>query len=214
MARWLGRLAYRAAWDLQHLVHSQVAAGARPDTILMVEHDPVITMGRAGDGSHLLVGHDRLVELGVDYCEVERAGDVTYHGPGQAVVYPIVKLTGDLTPLGFLEELQGAVVDYLAGLGMEGRPNPGYAGVFVGEGKICAFGIAVHRRTTFHGLALNVNPDLSHFTLIHPCGTSGAKVTSLAHLGLTVGLEHAARGVSMALARRLRRELIGAAERT
>lgn len=214
VTRWLGRQAYRAAWDLQRLVHSQVAAGALPDTLLLVEHDPVITLGKSGDGTHLLVGRERLAALGVDYFEVERAGDVTYHGPGQAVVYPIVKLTGGLTPLGFLEELQGAVIDYLAELDLEARPNPGYAGVFVGEDKICAFGIAVRRRTTFHGLALNVKGDLSNFGLIDPCGISGAKVTSLERLGVPADLAGAARGVSMALARRLGRDLLPASEGT
>lgn len=188
-------------------MHAGVAAGERPDTLLLVEHDPVVTLGRSGDGSHLLVARERLAELGVDYFEVERAGDVTYHGPGQAVVYPIVRLRDGLTPVRFLGELQGAVIDYLAGLGLAARANPGYAGVYAGDEKICAFGIAVRKRTTFHGLALNVHPDLAHFSLIDPCGMAGVRVTSLARRGVPADVEAAARGVSMELARRLGREV-------
>ena len=189
----LGRLGYAEAYDLQERLNAEVLArrksGAEPaGELLLVEHDPVITVSRRpGAAGHVLKSEDRLREHGVSLAQTNRGGDVTYHGPGQLVAYPIF----DLKRLGvgihdhvcLLEE---SVIDILASFGVEGHRDPEATGVWVEhEGvnaKICAIGIRVRRWVTLHGLAINVRPDLSHFDLIVPCGLHGRTVTSLERL--------------------------------
>jgi len=184
----LGRLGYLAAWDLQRAVHAEVADGLRPPTLLLVEHDPVITFGRKGGREHLLASEDDLRARGFALHDIERGGDVTYHGPGQLVGYPIFPVGRRVRD--FLRGLEGALVRVLAQYGIAGAGSPGYAGVWVGEEKVVAIGVAIQRQVAFHGFAMNVHTDLSHFQTIVPCGIADRGVTSLSRLlGRHVPLE-------------------------
>ena len=164
-----------------------------PHAVLVVEHDPVLTIGKSGDAGNVTASAARLAAEGVDLVEVDRGGDVTYHGPGQTVVYPILDLDRLQTPEGeplrdlhrYLRELEEAVIRTCADLGVSADRVAGRTGVWVGpdtrgpERKVCAMGVRVSRWVTMHGLALNVTTDLSHFDLIVPCGIADRGVTSL-----------------------------------
>lgn len=158
----------------------------RPEVgrILTVEHPAVITVSsRAAKGNNLLATESMLRAAGVSVAQTDRGGDITYHGPGQLVVYPILDL--NLLNLGlheYMRLLESSVIDACAALGVSGRRDPGATGVWVGEPgeKICAMGVRVRRWVSMHGLALNVDPNLDHFRLIVPCGLVGRGVTSLA----------------------------------
>jgi len=195
-------MGYREAWDVQHDVHAAVAAGDAPATLLLVEHDPVITFGRKGGRDHLLASPDELAARGFELIDIERGGDVTYHGPGQLVGYPILPIGRRVRD--YLRALEGAIVDLAAGYGVEATGSPGYAGVWIGNEKLCAIGVAIKRRVSFHGFALNVATDLSHFTAIVPCGLEGTGVTSLTRLtGRPVSLDEAKERIVPLLARHL-----------
>ncbi|MEM7755691.1 MAG: lipoyl(octanoyl) transferase LipB [Planctomycetota bacterium] len=187
----LGRMAYADAYAAQIEHHARVlAARAQGDTpagvILTVEHDPVITVSkRPGAGENVLASQALLAAHGVALERTDRGGDVTYHGPGQLVVYPIF----DLQRMGVrlhdhLRLLEQAVIDTIAGFGVVGRRDDNATGVWVDrdrlpEAKLCAIGVRVRKWVSLHGLALNVSPDLDHFGLIVPCGLHGRAVTSL-----------------------------------
>ncbi len=184
----LGVTPYRDAWDLQKTLHAQVAAGDAPPTLLLVEHPPVLTLGRkAREGTNIIVTRDYLRQQGIEVLEVERGGDVTYHGPGQLVAYAIFPVGRRVAD--FLRLLEQATIRALHDLGLEdARPNPGYAGVYVTardvngltyDQKIASFGVAVQRHVALHGLALNVNANLQHFDLIVPCGLTQTHMTSV-----------------------------------
>ena len=179
-ARDLGRLGYREAWEMQRSVHAEVADGTRPPTLLLVEHDPVITFGRKGGREHLRVAEEALRARGFALHDIERGGDVTYHGPGQLVGYPVFPVGRRVRD--FLRALEGALVRVLAQYGIDGEGSPGYAGVWVGEEKVVAIGVAIQRQVAFHGFAMNVHTDLSHFDTIVPCGIADRGVTSLSRL--------------------------------
>jgi lipoyl(octanoyl) transferase len=176
----LGRLDYREAWDVQRAVHTEVADGTRPPALLLVEHDPVITFGRKGGREHLRVPEAELRARGFALYDIERGGDVTYHGPGQLVGYPIFPVGRRVRD--YLRSLEAALVRVLAEHGVEGVGSPGYAGVWVGDEKVVAIGVAVQRNVSFHGFAMNVHTDLSHFETIVPCGIADRGVTSLSRL--------------------------------
>jgi lipoyl(octanoyl) transferase len=202
VVRDLGRLGYRDAWDVQHHVHDAVARGEAPPTLLLVEHDPVITFGRKGGRDHLLATPDELTRRGFELVDIERGGDVTYHGPGQLVGYPILPIGRRVRD--YLRRLEDAVVDLAADYGVAAVGSPGYAGVWIGDEKLCAIGVAIKRGVSFHGFALNVATDLSHFETIVPCGLDGKGVTSLSALtGRPVSLAEAAERLVPHLARRL-----------
>ncbi len=184
----LGRLPYREVWALQRELHAAVAAGEAPDTWIVVEHDPVITLGRNAKAKNLLLSRNALATLGVDVVEIERGGDVTYHGPGQVVVYPIRKLPRFREVVPFVSALECAVIDALHQLGIEAAPRKEHRGVYVGYNAICAVGLAVQKMTSLHGLALNANTALDYDRLITPCGTPEFGITSISHeLGREVG---------------------------
>jgi lipoyl(octanoyl) transferase len=186
----LGRMDYAAALERQRAEHAAVVEGRErrvPMRLLLVEHDPpVITVSRRPDaGRHVIASDERLAELGVQRIETDRGGDVTWHGPGQLVAYPILDLHRlDLRIHGYMRFLEQAVIDTLEGWGVRGLRDEAATGVWVGSGtpqrKICAMGVRVSRWATLHGLALNVAPDLAQFGLIVPCGLVGRPVTSLA----------------------------------
>ncbi|MBV8363468.1 MAG: lipoyl(octanoyl) transferase LipB [Candidatus Eremiobacteraeota bacterium] len=188
----LGFRPYREVWDLQHEMHARVAEGRQGDTWICVEHPPVVTLGRAAKQHNVLLSPELLAARGVDVVKVERGGDVTYHGPGQLVVYPILRLPRfrEIVPL--VRRLEGAVIDTCAEFGVTGERWKEHAGVWVGKDQICAFGLAVQRMTSLHGLALNVSTDLTYDRLITPCGLPDRGITSIsAEIGRTVSIQEA-----------------------
>jgi len=180
---------YGQALDLQRELNQQVIEGTSPPTLLLVEHPPVITLTRrASVRENLLANEDQLAEKGVETHETDRGGDITYHGPGQLVVYPILKL-GDygLNLSSYMRLLERAVIDTAAHWGIQGNSECGATGVWLKregqpDAKLCAMGVRIRKNTTMHGLALNVSPDMSHFDLIVPCGLAGRPVTSMQQL--------------------------------
>lgn len=180
----IGRCEYDRALDLQKDLHARaVADAAGPAYLVIVEHPPVITLGRRADAAHVLFSEEELAKRGVALRQVDRGGDVTYHGPGQLVAYPIMRLTGARRNVhGYFRSLEQSVIDLLGEYGITAGRQDGLTGVWVGNEKVCAMGVAIRRWTTYHGLALNVNPDLGHFALITPCGIVGKGVTSMSRL--------------------------------
>lgn len=166
--------------SLQERLRLEVAAGHRPPTLLLCEHDPVITLGRSGDASHILASEAELARSGVAVQRASRGGDVTYHGPGQLVAYPVFPIRRGV--VAHVRSMAQAVITLLAAHGIPGEFRRCEPGVWVGQAKVCAFGVHIHRRVAVHGLALNVNTDLSAFNLIVPCGLRGSAVTSLSAL--------------------------------
>lgn len=206
----LGIMAYRDAWAVQERVWEEVAAGAG-ERLLLVEHPPVITFGRRGEcDRHLLADPAELDRRGVEVVPSDRGGDITFHGPGQLVAYPIIRLSDHrLSVGGYVRALQTAVIATLARFAVAGELDPAAVGVWTrqpsGErAKICAFGVRVKRGISLHGLALNVQTDLNYFQLIVPCGLTGRAVTSLREiLGArtpTMGAVKEALGAELAVA--------------
>jgi lipoyl(octanoyl) transferase len=183
---WLGHMAYREAWDRQRAAHAARDAGAAPDTLLLVEHAPVLTLGRHAGGQHVIAAPGELERRGIEVIRVERGGEVTYHGPGQLVAYPIVRLR-ELPVLlrPFVHALELAMADVAAQYGVAATPRPRYPGVWVEANgpaprKLGALGLRVERGITFHGIALNISTRLEDFGLIDPCGMADLDVTSIA----------------------------------
>ncbi len=176
----LGRMAYAPALDIQRQAHQQVLDGADP-ALLLVEHDPVITVSRRRDAErHVLLSRDALAARGIDVQSTDRGGDVTYHGPGQLVAYPILRLADYGLNVGrYMRLLEQVVIDTVAAFGIEAHRDRCAVGVWLNDAKLCAMGVRVKRNVTMHGLALNVDPDLSHFQTIVPCGLVQRKVTSM-----------------------------------
>ncbi|TAM89099.1 lipoyl(octanoyl) transferase LipB [bacterium] len=196
----LGRMRYGPVLELQRRLHAARVADELPDTWLLVEHDPVITLGRNAQEDNLLLPRPLLERHGVEVFEIERGGDVTYHGPGQLVVYPIRKLARfrEIVPL--VRSLEGAVIEALATFGITGERWSEHAGVWVHDEQICAVGLAVQKMVSLHGIALNVSTDLSYPQLINPCGLPDRGVTSIAReTGRTVSLVEAKRALVPAL---------------
>ncbi len=188
----LGTTRYLAAWDFQKKMVRDRAEGIIPDTLLITEHEPVLTMGRGTDLRNLLVSEKTLRESGVDLHEVERGGDITFHGPGQAVLYPII----DLRERGrdvrrYLRDLEQFVIESLADLGLEASVKDGLTGIWVNDLKVGAIGVAVSKWIAYHGVAINVNTDLDYFKLINPCGITQYPVGSVSRLvGREIKLAH------------------------
>jgi lipoate-protein ligase B len=184
---------YARAWDLQKTLVPARREGAIGDGLILLEHEPVFTIGRSTKPEHLLMPRDVLQAQGFGVYDIERGGSITYHGPRQLVGYPILHLGGfgdDI--VGYMRRLEESVLRTLHEFGIEAGRRQGFPGVWVGERKIGAVGVAVKRKVTMHGFALNVDPDLAHFDLINPCGL-GKPVTSMAHaLGRPVTLEDVA----------------------
>lgn len=177
-----GLTRYPDAWALQKALVAARQQGQIPDGLLLLEHDPVFTAGRSARAEHLLFSREFLAARGFGVYEIERGGSVTYHGPGQLVGYPILDLRsyGD-DVVKYVRSLEDTVIRTLAAFGVVAQRVRGYPGVWVGEEKIGAVGVAVKRKVTMHGFALNVDPDLEHFAYINPCGL-GRSVTSLARV--------------------------------
>lgn len=186
----LGVEPYERAWELQHRLVEARQRGELDDILILLEHEPVITLGRTGDASHILASAEELCRLGIAVHRVERGGDVTYHGPGQVVGYPILSLEAHrLGVSDFMHALEEVLIRTLHDFGLSAYRREGIIGVWVGESKIAALGARVERGITYHGFALNVAPNLEHFALIVPCGLVGASVTSMEHeLGKSIAM--------------------------
>jgi lipoyl(octanoyl) transferase len=185
-----GLVEYQKAWEVQRTIHHEVAEGLRPNTLLLLEHPSVYTAGRRTDES------ERPID-GTPVIDVDRGGRITWHGPGQLVGYPIVKLIKPTELVGFVREIESGLIKVCADLGIVAVRVDGRSGVWIqdsrGDRKIAAIGIRVAKGVTMHGFALNVNPDLSAFRNIVPCGISDADVTSLEiELGRAITIEEVA----------------------
>ncbi|MCX5772437.1 MAG: lipoyl(octanoyl) transferase LipB [Candidatus Hydrogenedentes bacterium] len=186
-----GLVPYAEASRIQHERRDAVERGEAPAALYLLEHAPVITLGRKWRPENLLRTRDEYADMGIDVCETDRGGDVTYHGPGQMVAYPILKLnavgsrscatapTRKPSIPWYLRALEEVLIRQLARYGLEAGRCDGLTGVWVGDAKIAAIGVRIHNWTTSHGIALNVNPDMAHFRLIIPCGIADKTVTSL-----------------------------------
>jgi len=172
---------YQRALELQRVLVAQRRDGRIHDTLLLLRHPPVITIGRRGNENNILVSQQRLSEQGIEVHRVERGGDVTYHGPGQLVGYPIVDLQGQRKDVGwYMRSLEEVLIRTLDDFGISGKRVPGQIGVWLDERrKIASLGVRIQRWITYHGFALNVGRDLSHFALIVPCGLADREMTSM-----------------------------------
>ncbi|MBK7867327.1 MAG: lipoyl(octanoyl) transferase LipB [Ignavibacteriales bacterium] len=179
----LGTVSYQEAWDLQRTIHLMRTSGAIEDTLLLLEHPHTYTLGKTADRTNLIGSEEYLEKNGISVFEIDRGGDITYHGPGQIVGYPIIDLNKwkPDTHL-YLRNLEEVIIKVLAEYGIESGRKPEYTGVWVGESKIAAIGIRVSRWVTMHGFAFNINTDLELFNGIIPCGIKDKEVTSLSRL--------------------------------
>ena len=190
--RRLGLVAYADALSLQRALVEERRAGAIPDVLLLVEHPPVLTLGVRGDGgrSHILATPETLDERGIGVFETGRGGDVTYHGPGQIVGYPILDLKPDRCDVHrYVRDLEEVIIRTARDYGIETGRIQGLTGVWAGNAKLAAIGVRISRWITSHGFALNLTTDLNDFDLIVPCGIADRAVTSLAQLGCQAGRE-------------------------
>jgi lipoate-protein ligase B len=194
---WLGRVRYRPAWELQEALRAAILDGRAEDTLLLLEHEPVITLGRSADRKNVLASAEELSRRGVEVVDSSRGGDVTYHGPGQLVGYPVFRVKGVIA---HVEGMANALIDAVAPVAARWRRD--CPGVWVGTGKLAAFGVHIRRGVAIHGFALNVTTALDAFSLIVPCGLSCTKVTSLAALGSATSVEVLAPRVAAAFAAR------------
>jgi len=187
-----GCVPYQQAWDWQNALAEQRGRGESPDRLLLLQHPHTYTLGTSAHEDNLLLSPDELTARGITVFHVDRGGDITYHGPGQLVGYPIIQLprasdTLRMDVVGYVRNIEQVIIRTLADYGVIGKPIPGLTGVWVdtpnGEAKICAIGVRVNvRAVTKHGFALNFNTDLSYFEGIIPCGIRDKGVTSLAQL--------------------------------
>lgn len=227
----LGVKSYQPTWDYQESLlakNTQIKSLAREHNedlkltntehrFIMVEHPPVFTLGKNGKREHVLVSEEQLEKLGIEFFHINRGGDITYHGPQQIVGYPIIDLDKFKTDLGwYLRSLEQVIIDTIAEYGLKGERSAGETGVWLAPEnpfmarKICAMGIKCSRWITMHGFALNVNPDLSHFEYIVPCGIQGKTVTSLEkELGIKVDYEEVKQKIKKHFALIFDCELIG-----
>jgi lipoyl(octanoyl) transferase len=207
----LGRVGYLDGWRLQEAVASRVAAGG-PERLLLLEHDPVYTIGRRGSLDHLTASPSELRAAGASVYRVDRGGDITYHGPGQLVGYPILSLGDAPDVVGYVRALEDGLMAALADFGIASRTIDGKTGVWTSlldqrDAKIAAIGVRVSRGVTRHGFALNVDTDLAGFARMIPCGFMH-EVGSFARLGVEASLGDVARACAARLGERLGRDLV------
>src|SRR2546429_8151911 len=208
-ATWLGRVPYVDAWRIQEAIATRVREGGA-ERLLLLEHDPVYTIGRRGTTEHLLVGPDVLRAAGASVYRVDRGGDITYHGPGQLVGYPITTFAEGADLVGYVRAIEEGLRDALASYGVTSRTEAGKTGVWVAlpdgrPAKIGAIGVRVSRGVTTHGFALNVSTDLAAIELMLPCGFQH-EIAALPRLGVAAGVREVAGRCAVALADRLGRE--------
>jgi lipoate-protein ligase B len=202
---WLGTVPYRPTWELQDELADQRRGRRIGDRLLLLEHFPVYTIGRGGDEANLLAGPERLREIGAELIRIDRGGDITFHGPGQLVAYPIVELRDPLDLRRYVRTLEEALMATAASFGIDSHRLDGLPGTWVGgDRKLAAIGVRVKRGVTTHGLALNVNNDLRWFDEMVPCGLPDKSATSMAHeLGHAAPMDDVAEELAAQLARNL-----------
>ena len=188
---WLGTLEYLSARSLQDSLVGLVHDGESPNTLLLLEHPNVYTRGRLSQAEHLLSPQDELAASGVPVYDTDRGGQVTYHGPGQLIGYPIINLRDwGGGPLQYVRTLEQAIVDTLTDFGIPAHTEQGLTGVWTTEGKVAAIGVKISRGVSFHGFSININTDLSWYRHIVPCGIADRPVTSMSRiLGENVDVE-------------------------
>ena len=178
-----GLVPYETGYALQLRLRGAVQQGVSPSTLILLEHAPVITLGRNADTAHLLLTEAEYASQGIDLVHANRGGDATYHGPGQLVAYPILDLSLWRKSIRwYLRTLEETLIHQLAGYGLRGERIEGLTGVWVDGAKVAAIGVGIHRWVTFHGIALNVSVSLDSFATIVPCGIRDREVTSLDRL--------------------------------
>ncbi|MFC1728993.1 lipoyl(octanoyl) transferase LipB [candidate division KSB1 bacterium] len=195
---YLGKRDYRSTWDYQRDLFERKLRGELRDKLLLVEHNPVFTVGKSGDMSNIVVDDCILEQTGFQIISIDRGGDITYHGPGQLVGYPVIDLNNYYRDVHrYLRDLEEVVIRALADFGIAADREEGMTGVWVNGEKIAAIGVKVSRWITMHGFALNVNTNLDHFNYIVPCGISGRHMTSMKKiLDRTVSLRDTAQRIS------------------
>jgi lipoate-protein ligase B len=193
----LGTKDYKEVWDLQKEIHEKRIDKEISNTLILVEHNPVITMGKSGYDGNVLFPVELLKEKGIEYYQIERGGDVTYHGPGQLVGYPIFNVRDGLAGIKpFINGIESAVIATLSDFDIKGCRKEKMIGVWTDRGKVCSIGVAVKRWVSFHGFALNVNTDLTYFDLIVPCGLKNIEMTSMQQiLGKEVSMDDVKKSV-------------------
>jgi lipoate-protein ligase B len=210
---YIEELDYRTGLNFQNQLHKRVLSScdARRGFLLLCDHKPVITVGRFGKENNVLASRDGLERCGVEICKTDRGGDVTFHGPGQLVGYPIIDLRDfGLGVKSYVQLLEQAIIRVLRGFDIEGETIEKYPGVWVGREKIAAIGLHIKKHITTHGFALNINTNLSYFSLIIPCGIQDMGVTSMEKvLGKQIALEQVASGFVKEFGRVLRTNLSG-----
>lgn len=197
--RWLeGAQEYGQAWNLQMELHAERVALRRPDTLLLLEHEPVITIGRNAGPGGVLVPETALKARGIAIVRTDRGGDVTYHGPGQLIGYPIIDLKGLHSDVHrFLREIEEGIIRAVARWDIDAGRKPGKTGVWVGDSKLASIGLKASHWVTMHGFALNVTTDLAPFDLIVPCGIEGCRMTSMERLaGRSISTREVGRAVT------------------
>lgn len=178
----LGCVDYQKAWDFQHNMVKARTAGSVGDTILLLEHYPVYTLGRRSNREHLLLTEEDLRSEGAQIIDVDRGGEITFHGPGQLIGYPIIDLHGRGGPLRYVRDLETVLINALGTLGVPTYRLPGLTGVWANDSKVAAIGVKINRGITSHGFAINVEMDLKWFDNIVPCGIQDKNITSLTQL--------------------------------
>jgi lipoyl(octanoyl) transferase len=193
----LGLTDYKSTWDLQRKLFELQVTGKISDVVLLNEHHHVYTLGKSSDNNHLLATEDELKSNGAEVFHIDRGGDITYHGPGQLVGYPILNLNNYYLDIHrYLRDLEEVIIRTLSEFGIQSHRDEKFTGVWVGSDKIAAIGVKVSRWVTMHGFALNVNTDLSYFDRIIPCGIFHKGVTSLHRLlGKPVSMDEVRRAV-------------------
>jgi len=200
LVRWLGRVPYEPTWRAMQRFTETRDAGTR-DEIWLLEHDPVFTLGMNADRTHVLAPGD------IPVVQIDRGGQVTYHGPGQLVVYPLIDVRrANLGVRALVAALEGAVIDYAAGFGIQAKCRAGAPGVYVDGAKLASVGLRVRRNGSYHGLAFNIRMDLEPFARINPCGYAGLAMTQLSALGGESDVRRAGEGFAPLLLARLQGE--------
>jgi lipoyl(octanoyl) transferase len=193
----LGLIDYSKAYELQKRLHRERLRGLISDTLLLLEHPPTLTIGRSGNMGNVLVSKKQLIQEGIALFSTDRGGDVTFHGPGQLVGYPIIDLSNRGKDVRrYVRDLETILIETLRDFSIAADRDEAHAGVWVGNEEIAAIGLTVRGWVTMHGFALNVNPNLEHFSYIHPCGFSDRRATSMANLlGHEVSMKEIAHSV-------------------
>lgn len=186
---WIGKQSYEPVWELQKKIHEHRIRGAIPDVVLLLEHEHVYTFGKNADRNHLLDSKP----YNTDVIQIDRGGEVTYHGPGQLVCYPIIDLHDyKMSVSWYMRQLENVVMQFLKDSEIKTNLKTGLAGVWVNDDKICAMGVRLSKWVTMHGFALNINPDMSYFDGIIPCGIFEYGITSMNEQGVDLCIQTAA----------------------